>query len=197
MDGTGQACNWNTNAATCKEVLPEPSCSLAKDPSDCENNYKVNGVQYCLWTKSHTEKINVVSAPLLNYQFSTGTDAHFVEKINGSEYEKFANARTKAFPPSCSITVPGSIVSNAAFNISITYLGASAPSAIDLTVAGATASLASGLSESDSSDKIYDNGKDYYYTATLANADYVAKVTCADNDSNKVMTQKSFTVSKV
>jgi len=86
----GNACTWNT-ALNCTDSLPEPDCTGASDSTACA---AVSG-SYCSWETSYSEKINVVSAPLANYQFSIDTDAHFIETISGNEYAAFADSRAK------------------------------------------------------------------------------------------------------
>ncbi|MCX6774540.1 MAG: hypothetical protein NTY99_00420 [DPANN group archaeon] len=188
----GNACKWAADL-NCTDSLPEPDCS-GQDNSDTCNN-----INYCGWQVSNSEPISIVSAPLINYQFSIDSDAHFIENITGSEYEKFAKARVLAFPPSCSITVPATMISNAQFNISVKYTDDGAPNSIKLTVTHSFVQdvIDKSMSESDTNDKVYDNGKNYYYTATLANNTYVAEVTCIDSDGNKVTAQKDFKVSSV
>lgn len=193
----GKACNWAADT-NCTNSLPEPDCSGANNADECSVILAKDNVKYCSWKVLYSEPVSVVSAPLINYQFSTHSDAHFIENISGPEYAKFATARVLAFPPSCSISFPANMLSNAAFNISIKYTDDTAPKAIDLKVTHSfsediVANLTL-LSEYDANDKVYDDGKDYYYTATLANNTYNVDVTCKDNDSNPVSTSKSFTV---
>jgi hypothetical protein len=195
---SGTACTWDS-ILNCTNSLPEPSCSSANNASECDAILAKDNSKYCSWKVSYSEPVSVVSAPLINYQFSIHSDAHFIENISGPEYAKFATARVLAFPPSCSVSFPANMLSNAAFNITIRYTDDTAPKAIDFTVTHSfSQDIVANLTlllEYDANDKVYDDGKDYYYTATLANNTYNADVTCTDKDSNPpVSTSKSFTV---
>ena len=188
----GNACTWDPKL-NCTNSLPEPSCFVAIDPGACATVSSL----YCGWEVSYSEKINVVSAPLINYQFSIDSDAHFIENINGEEYKAFASSRAAASKPSCIVAVePQSPLKNTDFNITITYIDDSAPSAIDLKVSPGSiiANLTSGLIPADASDTTFSDGKGYYYAAKLVNDTYTADISCTDTDSNVVSAQKKFTV---
>jgi hypothetical protein len=90
----GNACTWDQKL-NCTSSLPEPNCGLAGNATDCSNILAKDNNRYCSWKISYSEKINVVSAPLVNYQFSIDADAHFIETVSGSEYQAFADAREK------------------------------------------------------------------------------------------------------
>jgi hypothetical protein len=89
-DKSKNACTWNQKL-NCTNSQPAPNCSGASNSAECA----AASSSYCSWEISYSEKINVISAPLINYQFSIDTDAHFIETISGSEYETFAEIRRK------------------------------------------------------------------------------------------------------
>lgn len=90
----GNACIWDQKL-NCTSSLPEPICAGTDNAADCSNIPANDNNKYCSWEISYSEKINVVSAPLINYQFSIDTDAHFIETVSGSEYQAFADSRAK------------------------------------------------------------------------------------------------------
>ncbi len=194
----GKACTWTTDL-NCAESLPQPACSAANDKDTCNAIKAKDGNPYCQWQVSYAEPVSVVSAPLINYQFSVDTNAHFIENISGTEYVQFTNARIKAFKPGCIISVPANLLNNTAFDISILYTGETEPSDIRLQVSHSFAqfadrNLSTGINGLDANDKSYEDGKSYYYTITLTNNTYYAYVSCKDSNSNSVTATKDFTV---
>lgn len=191
---SGNACKWDA-ALNCTDSLPEPNCRGADNSSECA----AISSSYCGWRVSYAENINVVSVPLVNYQFSADSNAHFIEYINGKEYEAFADSRATIFKPSCQIAIEPAppIANNANFNITMAYTDDDYPADINLKVSpgGIHANLTAGLQTIDASDITYSDGKIYYYSASLTNGTYNADVSCTDADGNIVTASKSFIVS--
>jgi hypothetical protein len=82
-------CFWNATEEKCKIALPMPGCEVFENEVDC------NAKEYCKWEVSHSEKLNIIPAPIINYQFLVETDAHFKIEISDKEYEAFTKWRKK------------------------------------------------------------------------------------------------------
>lgn len=87
----GQACKWefdkDLKEYDCAEMNPAPACDAITSQTGCTVNTN------CIWETSYSEKINVLSAPLINYQFRIDSDAHFIETIDCKDYEAFIESR--------------------------------------------------------------------------------------------------------
>src|SRR3990172_10100852 len=89
VDGRSGACSWDSTALECSEVSPAPICETFVSEIECTVETD------CRWSVSFAEQIDVISAPLSNYQFRTSSNAHFIEAISCVEYGKFAESRVK------------------------------------------------------------------------------------------------------
>jgi len=188
----GQACKWDVAKEFCGELNTAPDCEGIIDKSACETNSD------CRWDISYSENINVMSISLSNYQFSIDSDAHFIEKIDCTGFNKFAETRknVQAFKPVCTIGVqPPSGNTSSIFAFNVVYKGESL-NAIDVKVTNSTGSESKiTLTEVDIADKDYLDGKYYNATKTFANADnYTATVACSDASRHTASSSKSFKV---
>lgn len=186
----GQACKWNS-ASVCEETTPAPYCEKITDSAACTGD--------CVWQISYSEAIHSLSAPLVNYQFSIDTDAHFIEDIDCTGYSAFMKSRKLAVKPACELDVAGNAKINTDVLFSINYRDDTAPNQISLKILNSTndevASADLSTLKSDAADTNYFDGKLFTFDKSFNSAgNYNATVECKDADGNTANAKKNITI---
>ncbi len=197
------ACKWNdtgkANTSYCYETKPAPDCESIINSANCTAKKDLFNKAACYWETSYAENINILSISLSNYQFGIDSDAHFIENIDCKGYDAFVATRKniQAFRPVCSVKVePLTGNTTDTFIFTITYKGETEPT-LNFGILNSTGSEIKKpkLDETDSTDKIYLDGKTYTAGSLFASAGkYTAKISCKDTYGRTDDDSKSFTV---
>jgi hypothetical protein len=181
-DDTAGACKWI--GTDCVETNPISYCEDYAE-SNC------GAVAGCIWEKSYSENINVMSIPIADYQFRIDSNAHFVETIDCDGYNAFLKMRDVAIKPTCSLSVsPSEGAAKSKFTFSIAYADdVSAPKELELKISGPETASALKADMSGS-------GASWSYAKTVSTAgSYKVDLTCTDSAGQKATAKQiSFTV---